>query len=39
MKTHKMTKRKIENFATLKYQNKKPSKFIKRKENSHPLPL
>jgi hypothetical protein len=33
-----MAKRKIENSTTLKYQNKKPSKFIKRKENTCFLP-
>jgi hypothetical protein len=39
MKTHKMTKRKIEDFATLKYQNKKPSKFIKKKRKIATLSL
>jgi hypothetical protein len=34
-----MIKRKIENFKTLKYQNKKPSKFTRRKANTPSPPL
>jgi hypothetical protein len=32
--TPKMTKRKLKNFETSKYQNRKPSKFISRKTNT-----